>query len=95
MNDTLVRPFESIEDTQEFVALLENSIEEAIAEVRGELALAQADGQSRRVEALSLALYKLGHLGVHMSKSRRILNDLRSIRRLLSSERDLRRAASL
>lgn len=95
MNDTLVRPFESIEDTQEFVALLENSIEEAIAEVRSELEIAQAEAQARRVEALSLALYKLGNLGVHIGKSRRILNDLRSIRRLLSSERDLRRGASV
>ncbi len=41
----------------------------------------------RRLEALRTALYSMEKLEMHMSKSRRILNDLRSLRRLLFDER--------
>jgi hypothetical protein len=41
------------------------------------------------VRALNLALYKLTLLAAQMHKSRRALNDLRSIRRLLFTEREL------
>ncbi|MGD1096763.1 MAG: hypothetical protein ABSB35_32820 [Bryobacteraceae bacterium] len=40
-----------------------------------------------RVRALNLALCKLTQLATQMDKSRRALNDLRSIRRLLLTER--------
>jgi len=36
---------------------------------------------------LRLALYNLEKLAIHMNKSRRVLNDLRSLRRLLLEER--------
>ena len=81
------RPFDSIEDTQEFIALLEESIQEAIRDLESELALAQKEHHERRAEALNLALYKLGQLRTHTGRSRRIVNDLRSLRRLLSNER--------
>jgi hypothetical protein len=38
---------------------------------------------------LNLALFKLTQLATQMHKSRRALNDLRSIRRLLFTEREL------
>jgi hypothetical protein len=41
----------------------------------------------RRVEALKLALYTLIKLEFHMQRSGRVLNDLRSLRRLLFEER--------
>ena len=41
------------------------------------------------MRALNLALYKLTQLATNMHKSRRALNDLRSIRRLLFTEREL------
>ena len=48
---------------------------------------AWADDDARRVEALNLAHYKMSQLSSHMHKSRRALNDLRTIRRLLFAER--------
>jgi hypothetical protein len=82
------KPFDSIENAHEFVALLEESIQKAADDIRNHLRQAEADREQRRVEALNLALYKLTQLAAHMHKSRRALNDLRSIRRLLFTERD-------
>jgi hypothetical protein len=103
MSTDITRPFESIESAHEFIVLLEESIEEAAAEVRGHLEQAQAladtlsaaNGRSmvhtenadRQTRALNLALYKLTQLSTQMHKSRRALNDLRTIRRLLFTER--------
>lgn len=89
MNAELNKPFESIESAHEFVALLEESIQEAAEDVRGHLRDAEAAGDERQVRALNLALFKLTQLATNMHKSRRALNDLRSIRRLLFTERDL------
>ena len=41
----------------------------------------------RRQEALRLVAHNLSQLSVHITKSRRILNDLRTLRRLLLEER--------
>jgi protein subunit release factor A len=89
MNAELSKPFESIESAHEFVALLEESIQEAADDVRGHLRDAEAARDERQVRALNLALYKLTQLATQMHKSRRALNDLRSIRRLLFTERGL------
>jgi len=84
-------PFESIESAHEFVELLAESIQDALAEVREHLEAAKAAPKSisadRRVEALTLTVFKMEQLASNMSKSRRVLNDLRSLRRLLFSER--------
>ncbi len=42
---------------------------------------------ARRKQALQLANYKLDKLSSHIAASRRILNDLRMLRRLLLEER--------
>lgn len=80
-------PFDSIESAHEFVALLEESIEDAVVEVKEHIQTAKTAQDERRAEALTLAIYKMSQLSVHMHKSRRILNDLRTIRRLLFQER--------
>ena|SRR5579871_3272526 len=82
-----IRPFESIESAYEFVALLEESVEDALREVGEHVNGAEPDEDALRAEALRLAHYKLGQLSAHMHKSRRLLNDLRTIRRLLFRER--------
>lgn len=87
MNAQLSRPFESIESAHEFIVLLEESVEEAIQDVHRHLDEAKADGDERRVEALNLALLKLSQLSSQMRRSRRAMNDLRTIRRLLFEER--------
>ena len=87
MYEEMAKPFESIESAHEFVALLEESIQEAIVDVREHLRDAESSAEERQMRALNLALYKLTQLETQMHKSRRALNDLRSIRRLLFTER--------
>jgi hypothetical protein len=87
-------PFDSIESSHQYVALLAQAMEEARDDVKADIALAVADGADRRREALQLVLYKLEKLEAHMSASRRILNDLRTLRRLLLEERDLKGASA-
>ena len=87
MNPRTSHPFDSIESAHEFVALLQTSMDEAVLDVQRLLDQANADKDERRAEALRLALYKINQLSVTMLKSRRILNDLRSIRILLFQER--------
>lgn len=77
-------PFDNIESAQQFVELLCEAVEEARAEVEQELARTQPD---RRLQALQLVAYNLAKLSVHMKTSRRLLNDLRTLRRLLYQER--------
>src|SRR5436305_13844548 len=83
-------PFDSIEGSHEYVSLLAEAIEEARKEVDADIALAVADGADRRREALQLVGYNLAKLTLHITTSRRILNDLRSLRRLLLDEREKR-----
>ena len=87
-------PFDSLESSHQYVALLAQAIEEARVDVEGDIALAMADRADRRRDALQLVLYNLAKLESHMSASRRILNDLRTLRRLLLDERALKDAAS-
>ena len=86
-NNQTEQPFDSIESAHEFMVLLAASIEEAVRDVRGDRAVAVDEDEERRVQALDLALYKLKQLDMHVARSRRILNDLRAIRRLLFKER--------
>jgi hypothetical protein len=87
MSPEPARPFDSIESAHEFVDLLEESIEDAVLEVKDYIQTAKSERDERRAEALTLAMYKMSQLSSHMHKSRRILNDLRTIRRLLFQER--------
>jgi len=82
-------PFDSIESSHQYVALLAQAIEEAKLDVQGDVAMAIADRADRRRDALQLVLYNLTKLESHMGASRRILNDLRTLRRLLLDERAL------
>ncbi len=81
-------PFESIEAAYEYVTLLAEAALEARRDVAEQQALAQQEGAARREQGLQMAAYKLGQLGVHLNSSRRLLNDLRTLRRLLMGERD-------
>jgi hypothetical protein len=80
-------PFDSIEGSHEYVKLLAEAIDEARREVEAEIASADRDGADRRKEALLLVSYNLAKLNLHITGSRRILNDLRTLRRLLLAER--------
>jgi hypothetical protein len=81
-------PFDTVEGAHEYVRLLAEAITEAEASVQEDIASAREQGASRRLDALQLVAFKLEKLRTHVTSSRRILNDLRSLRRLLLSERE-------
>ena len=80
-------PFDSIEGSHEYVAMLADALAEARREVDAEIQIADREGALRRKEALILVSYNLAKLNLHITTSRRILNDLRTLRRLLRAER--------
>jgi hypothetical protein len=80
-------PFDNIEGSHEYVSLLAESLDEARRDVEAEIALADREGADRRKEALLLVSYNLAKLHLHITTSRRILNDLRTLRRLLLDQR--------
>ena len=82
-------PFDNIEGSHEYVAMLAEALEEARRDVETEVAAADRDNAVRRKQALLLVSYNLTKLNLHITTSRRILNDLRSLRRLLLAERGL------
>ena len=82
-------PFDNIEGSHEYVAMLAEALDEARRDVEAEMAAAEREGADRRKEALLLVSYNLAKLHLHITTSRRILNDLRSLRRLLLAERGL------
>lgn len=79
--------FETLESAHEFVALLAETVAEAKQELESDVQRESASNVSRRLDALRMALYGLDKLELHLNRSRRILNDLRSMRRLLFEER--------
>ena len=81
-------PFDTVEGAHEYVRLLAEAINEAEVSVQEDIATAREHGAARRVEALQIVAFKLEKLRAHVTSSRRILNDLRSLRRLLLSERE-------
>ena len=76
-------PFSTIESAHEFLALLGDEIDDAMADVREELATCTARTESRRVEAWQVVLFTLTKLSTRMAESRRLVNDLRSLRNLM------------
>ena len=80
-------PFDSIEGSHEYVAMLAEAIAEALRDVQADVAAAEREGAERRKQGLLLVSYNLAKLDLHITTSRRILNDLRTLRRLLLSER--------
>ena len=89
MNPGSGSPFDSIEDAHDFMTLLTQTVFETKLEIEGDVQRESSSNYPRRAEALKLALYTLSRLEFHMSRSRRILNDLRTLRRLLFEERTL------
>src|SRR5690242_12828067 len=79
--------FESLESAHDFVTLLSQTINEAKREL--EIDVRRESSSSRRLDALRIALYNLDKLELHVNRSSRILNDLRSVRRMLFAERDI------
>jgi hypothetical protein len=94
LKQELDTPFESIEGAQEYLKLLCAAVLEAKLGVEADVHLQTGPELQRRLEALRLVLYKLEQLEKHVKASHRILNDLRTLRRLLLEERGERAATS-
>lgn len=75
--------FESIESAQEYLGLLSQVVIEAHQAVQADIQGSGESARPRRVEALRLIGYNLEKLASHLKTSRRILNDLRMLRRIL------------
>jgi hypothetical protein len=76
-------PFDNIESALEYVNQLLAATREAQGEIETELRRATDPQLARRQQALHLVKYKLNQLATHIATSRRILNDLTKLRRLL------------
>jgi hypothetical protein len=81
-------PFPNIESAHEYLGLLNTAVEESVADLQEEIQLASKQGAHRREQALRLAAFNLIKLQEHLTASSRLLNGLRSMRRLLLSERE-------
>ena len=75
--------FDTIESAQEFLALLREAVEEAKLTADSDI----TETEGRNLDALRIVLYKLEKLEQHLKVSGRLLNDLRTLRRLLLEER--------
>lgn len=80
-------PFYSLDSTYEYISLLQEALHEARDSVENDTHVANQEGATRRVQALQIVSYKLHCLDEHMRASRRLLNDLRMLRRTLFDER--------
>jgi hypothetical protein len=67
--------------------ILAETILEAMTDLNSQRQEALRDGENRRAQAIELAMFKLKMLSCYVFKSRRMLNDLRTIRRLILNER--------
>ncbi len=80
-------PFDNIESAEQFVQLLIEAIEESRRDVNTDVALAEGNRSGRSKKALQLVSDNLAKLSQHLTASHRILNRLRTLRRLLLQER--------
>jgi hypothetical protein len=87
MSDQIEQPFDTIESAHEFMNVLALTALDVIKDLSRDKERALQDGDQRRAQAIDLAIYKLKTLGCYVHKSRRTLNDLRIIRRLILNER--------
>jgi len=76
-------PFDNIESALEYVNDLLEATREARDQIEMEILRATNPQLAQRKQALQLVNYKLDKLSSHIATSRRILNDLRTLRRLL------------
>src|SRR5688500_6502328 len=76
------RPFETIEDTQAFLAMLSDKIDEIVAEAARELSLHRFE--RRHAQAWQVVIYKATKLSSHIANSRRIMNELCAVRKALN-----------
>ena len=83
--------FENIESAHAYVGLLGEAIDDAARMIAEEMDAQSNTARGRNLDALRLIDYKLQTLREHMLVSRRLLGDLRTLRRYLLNERTTER----
>jgi len=86
-DDDTVRCFDSIESAQDFMKVLADTILDSMKDLSADQQEAVQVGEPRRSQAIELAIFKLKTLNRYIYKSRIVLNDLRTVRRLILNER--------
>jgi hypothetical protein len=81
MSETSTTPFDSIESAHEYIGLLCEALDDAHRTIGQEIAHPCEFTGARHLDALRLADYKLKSLRQHFVASRRLLTDLRTLRR--------------
>ncbi len=94
MPRTRKTPFENIEGALEYVGYLLEACREAELHVDAEIASLTEPQVARKKQAFQLVKYKLGQLDAHVVSSKRLLHDLRKLRRVILEEREARVAAA-
>jgi len=88
MKSRMDHPFETIESAHDFMTLFAEAVSQAKEELQRDVDRESANADlNRRLDALRMALYNVEKLELHLNRSSRILNDLRTLRRLLFEER--------
>jgi flagellar biosynthesis chaperone FliJ len=87
VNDLNQTPFDSVENAQQYIRLLVEAIAEAKSDIASDLDAAKNTNSDRRLQAMQIIQFKLDKLEQHLKTSSRLLNDLRTLRRLLFDER--------
>jgi hypothetical protein len=87
LNTSPQTPFDSIENAHLYIRLLVEAIVEAKGEIAADLDVLANAKSDRRVQALQIVQFKLDKLEQNLQNSSRLLNDLRTLRRLLLEER--------
>lgn len=87
MNRRVETPFDSIENAQQYIKLLVETVAEAKRDIDDQVTAATDQMSHRRLQALRMVQFNLEKLERHLTLSGRTLNDLRTLRRLLLDER--------
>ena len=83
MNSESTAPFETIESAQEYLGLLAQVLSESQEAIEADIRAQAESASPRRLDVLKLIVYNLEKLSVHIKRSHLILNDLRTLRRLV------------
>ena len=83
----IVGPFDSIESAYEYISILAATALDVLNALKRDRDQAVREGQGRRAQAIELAMFKVKMLGCYLQKTKRMLNDLLILRRLILNER--------
>lgn len=87
MGHRVETPFDSIENAQQYIKLLVETVAEAKRDIDNQIIVATDQTPDRRVQALRMVQFNLEKLQRYLTASSRALNDLRTLRRLLLEQR--------